>query len=110
MFGIDNNLSDGKKMQSVSESNTCSNARIIGPNGEPVEQTTFGAMTTKTNEYYLGETDVYVNGATSGQTGQSIVTNSTRTSFNQDYQRVSETIEICPTITGGSAATAGTNT
>ena len=97
-FGIDQTLADGKKMQSVSEANTVSTARIIGPEGEPVEQTTFGAMTTQTNEYYLGESDVYVNGATSGQTGQQIVTNSTRTSSNQDYQRVSETIEICPTI------------
>ena len=104
MFGIDQTLADGKKMQSVSENNTCSTARIIGPDGEPVEQTTFGAMTTKTNEYYLGDSDVYINGATSGQTGQQIVTNSTRTSSNQDYQRVSETVEICPSIPGSTAS------
>ena len=104
-FGIDNTTADGKKMQSVSEATSVNVARIIGPDGNPAEQTTFGQTVTKTADYYLGETDTYVNGATNGQTGQSVTTASTLTSTNSDYQRVSETTQICPTIpvsSGGS--------
>ena len=104
-FGIDQTLAAGKKMQSVSEASNVNTARIIGPDGEPVEQKTFGQVVTTSSEYYLGDSDTYINGATSGQTGQSVITASTRTSTNSDYQRVSETKETCPAITGGTAST-----
>ena len=97
-FGIDQTLADGKKMQSVSEASNVNTARIIGPDGEPVEQKTFGQVVTTTTEYYLGDADTYINGSTSGQTGQSVITASTLTSTNSDYQRVSETKETCPSI------------
>ena len=97
-FGIDNTLADGKKMQSISEASNVNTARIIGANGEPVEQKTFGQVITVSSEYYLGDADTYICGATSGQTGQSVITASTRTSTNSDYQRVSETKETCPSI------------
>lgn len=106
-FGIDQTAADGKKMQSVSEANSVNVARINGPDGNPVEQRTFGQTTTKTNEFYLGESDVYINGATNGQTGQSVTTGSTLTSTNSDYQRVSETVQICPTIPVSSGGSAG---
>jgi hypothetical protein len=99
-FGIDNTLADGKKMQSVSEAANVNTARIIGPDGNPVEQKTFGQVITVSSEYYLGDADTYICGATNGQTGQSVVTASTRTSTNSDYQRVSETKETCPSISG----------
>lgn len=97
-FGIDQTLADGKKMQSVSEASNVNTARIDGPDGNPVEQKTFKQIITVSSEYYLGDADTYVNGATAGQTGQSVITSSTRTSTNQDYQRVSETKETCPSI------------
>ena len=90
-FGIDNTLADGKKMQSVSEATNVNVARINGADGNPIEQTTFGQVVTTTSDYYLGTSDTYVNGATNGQTGTSVITASTRTSTNSDYQRVSET-------------------
>lgn len=103
-FGIDQTLADGKKMQSVSEASNVNTARIIGPDGNAVEQKTFGQVITTSSEYYLGDADTYINGATNGQTGQSVVTASTRTSTNSDYQRVSETKETCPSISGGTAS------
>lgn len=104
MFGIDPTLADGKKMQSVSEATSVNVARIADANGNPVAQTTYGQTTTTSSEYYLGESDTYVNGATNGQTGASVITASTRTSTNTDYQRVSETKQSFP-VTGGSAST-----
>ena len=97
-FGIDQTLAAGKKMQSVSEATNVNTARINGPDGNPVEQKTYGQTVTTSSEYYLGDTDTYICGATNGQTGQSVITASTRTSTNSDYQRVSETKETCPTI------------
>lgn len=95
-FGIDSTLADGKKMQSVSEATNVNVARIADADGNPVEQTTYGQTTTTSSEYYLGESDTYVCGATNGQTGTSVVTASTRTSTNSDYQRVSETKQSFP--------------
>lgn len=92
-FGIPNDLAGGKKMQSVNESTNVNNTRIIGPDGNPVEQRTYGQTVTVSNEYYLGETDTYVCGATNGQTGEDVITNSTRNSTNTDFQRVTETHE-----------------
>jgi hypothetical protein len=103
MFGIDQTLADGKKMQSVTEATTVNKAQILDTGGNPIEQTTYGQNTTKTSEYYLGSSDVYVMGATNGQTGASVMTNSTRTSQNTDYQRVSETVESFP-VSGGTAS------
>ena len=103
-FGIDNTLADGKKMQSVSEATSVNVARISDADGNPVEQTTYGQTTTTSAEYYLGESDVYVNGATNGQTGAEVITASTRTSTNTDYQRVSETKQSFP-VSGGTAST-----
>lgn len=102
-FGIPQDLADGKKMQSVSEANNVNVARINDANGNPVEQTTYGQTTTTSAEYYLGESDTYINGATNGQTGAEVVTASTRTSTNTDYQRVSETKQSFP-VTGSTAA------
>lgn len=104
VFGIDPTLADGKKMQSVSEAANVNTARINGPDGNPVEQKTFGQVITTSSEYYLGDADTYICGATNGQTGQSVITSSTRTSTNSDFQRVSETKETCPTISGSTAA------
>lgn len=100
MFGINQTAADGKKMQSVSENNQVNVARINGPDGNPVEARSFGQNTTTNRDYYLGETDVYVNGATNGQTGNEIISNSTLNSVNTDYQRVSETVQSFP-VTGG---------
>ena len=102
-FGIPTDLADGKKMQSVSENTRVNKAQILDTGGNPVEQTTFGQNTTKQSEYYLGSADTYICGATNGQTGSSVMTNSTRTSQNTEYQRVSETVESFP-VTGGTAA------
>lgn len=95
-FGIPASLADGKKMQSVSEATNVNVARIADADGNPVEQTTYGQTTTTSAEYYLGESDTYVNGATNGQTGAEVTTASTRTSVNTDYQRVSETKQSFP--------------
>ena len=90
-FGIDNTAANGKKMQSVSEANAVNTAMINGPDGEPVEQRTFHQVATVTNEFYLGDADVYVNGATAGQSGGDVITASTLNSTNSDFQRVTET-------------------
>ena len=103
-FGIPTELADGKKMQSVSENTSVNKAQILDTGGNPIEATAYGQNTTKQSEYYLGSADTYVCGATNGQTGSSIMTNSTRTSQNTDYQRVSETVESFP-VSGGTAST-----
>ncbi len=105
-FGIDQTAAGGKKMQSVSQANNVNVARINGPDGNPVEQRTFGLLTTTSNEYYLGETDTYVQGATNGQTGTDVITASTLTSTNSDFQRVSETHQSF--VSGSAAASAPT--
>jgi hypothetical protein len=61
-FGIPSAAAGTKKMQSVNESNNVNTAMINGPDGEPVEQRTFHQVATVTNDFYLGEADVYVNG------------------------------------------------
>lgn len=105
MFGISTEAANGKKMQSVSEANQVNAAMIVGPDGEPVEQRTFRQVATVTNEFYLGETDTYVNGATSGQTGGDVITNSTLNSTNSDFQRVTETHQKFTTpVSGGTAS------
>lgn len=100
MFGIDQTAADGKFMQSVNESNNVNRAVINDPQGNPVVARSFGENTTTTRDYYLGEEDVYVNGATNGQTGNEIMTASTCASVNNDFQRVSETIMSFP-VSGG---------
>ena len=102
-FGIPSDLADGKKMQSVSEASNVNVARINDTGGNPIEQTTFGQIITTTADYYLGESDTYINGATNGQTGSDVITASTRTSTNSDYQRVSETHQSF-TVPGSTAA------
>lgn len=101
MFGISAADADGKYMQSVNESNNVNRAVINDREGNPVAARSFGQNTTTTRDYYLGDADVYVNGATNGQTGAEITTASTCASVNNDYQRVSETIMSFP-VSGSS--------
>lgn len=90
-FGISSAAAGGKKMQSVNESNNVNTAMINGPDGEPVEQRTFHQVATVTKDFYLGEADSYVNGATAGQSGGDVITASILNSTNTDFQRVTET-------------------
>jgi len=90
-FGIPSALAEGKKMQSVNETTSVNNAQILDTDGNPIIQHTYGQSTTTNSEYYLGDEDVYVNGATNGQSGASVITSSSRSSVNTDFQRVSET-------------------
>lgn len=87
-------------MQSVNDSGSVNVADLIDASGNPVDQTTYGATETVSEDYYLKSDETWENGATNGQTGSSVVTASSLISSNRDYQRVTQTTRKIP-VSGG---------
>ena len=91
-FGIPAALNTGNKaMISHTQAGSCNTADLTDASGVILDQTSYGATLTVSTDYYLKSGDTWVNGATNGQSGTSIVTASSLMSTNTGYQHVTET-------------------
>ena len=90
-FGIPAALADSKAMISHTQNGSANVADLVDNNGAILDQTTYGATLTVSTDYYLKSGDTWVNGATNGQSGASVVTGSNLMSTNNAYQHVTET-------------------
>lgn len=88
--------SSGKATISYSESGACNAADLIDADGSIIDQHTHGAAVTVSTDYYLKPGDTWVNGATCGQHGSSVVTASALNAANGAYQHVTETKRVLP--------------
>ena len=91
-FGIPASLnSSGLAMISHTQSGACNTADLVDASGNLLDQTTYGATITVSTDYYLKSNESWINGATNGQSGTSVVTASALNSTNTGYQHVTET-------------------
>jgi len=91
-FGIPASLnSSGLAMISHTQSGAANTADMMDASGVILDQHTYGATITISTDYYLKTSEVWVNGATNGQSGASVVTASALNSTNTGYQHVTET-------------------
>lgn len=103
-FGVPTQT-DNKVVNSLTRNGSAQVAQMTNNRGEVEEVTTYGATIQQTREFYLRTGETYSNGATNGQTAAAgnangVVTASNYTASESDYERVSETREIIPAITG----------
>lgn len=90
-FGIPSALADSKAMISHTQAGAANTADMSDASGVILDQTTYGATLTVSTDYYLKSGETWVNGATNGQSGASVVTASSLMSTNTGYQHVTET-------------------
>jgi hypothetical protein len=90
-FGIPSALADSKAMISHTQAGSVNTADLTDANGAILDQTSYGATLTVSTDYYLKSGETWINGATNGQSGTSIVTASSLMSTNNAYQHVTET-------------------
>ena len=91
-FGIPAALNTGSKaMISHTQAGSCNTADLTDASGVILDQTSYGATLAVSTDYYLKSNESWVNGATNGQSGTSIVTASSLMSTNTGYQHVTET-------------------
>jgi hypothetical protein len=83
-FGIDAGISRNQQ-------GTAQVAEKIGPTGVITDMTTHGAVVEKQEEVYA---DSFVNEATNGQSGTSVITASGYNESNTDYARGTKTTRI----------------
>ena len=87
---------DGKALSTLSSAGACNTTDLLDENGKIIGQTTIQGAVTVSADYYLKSGETWVNGATAGQTGSSVVTASAVNASNQGYQHVTETRRILP--------------
>ena len=90
-FGIPSALADSKAMISHTQAGSCNTADLTNENGVILDQSSYGATLTVSTDYYLKSGETWINGATNGQSGTSIVTASSLMSTNNACQHVTGT-------------------
>lgn len=100
--------SGGQLLVSYTEGGSCNSVDLPDMDGKIIDQTTIGAAVTISTDYYLKPGDAWVNGATAGQTGSSVVTASALNATNGGYQHVTETKRVLPDYVVVSSGGSGT--
>ena len=86
----------GKALSTLSSAGACNTTDLLDDNGKILDQTTIQAAVTVSADYYLKTGETWLNGATAGQSGATVVTASAIIASNQGYQHVTETKRVLP--------------
>lgn len=86
----------GKALSTLSSAGACNTTDLLDENGKILDQTTIQGAVTVSADYYLKTSETWVNGATAGQSGATVITASAINASNQGYQHVTETKRVLP--------------